>query len=422
MFKKMFRDDGFMVKKALPFFSKIGEARFIQSINSGLFYAMPMTFVGVVLQIVGAISSAVLGNYPDVQALISILQDWGFGLMGLFICIGVAKTSAEMNKIVADGPIVFALTVYFILLKPVFGDDGSISFSFDYLGSQGLTLALIAGFAGAEICALFERKGWVFKVKNLPEFMTPWLSNLLAGTFLVVLTWLIVYVWDIDVMVAIQNLISPILVVSDTLPSLMIWGLMSAISFAVGIHPAAVSGIFLPLLFQLSAENADLLASGLEPTAANGFHFATLGYVFALINTGGACATLGLNILMLFSKNQGIKNLGRLSIVPSLIKVNEPLIFGLPIVFNPLLALGALLVNGIVNPVLAYVFFMTGLIPAATNPALLIFFPGPVVALLNNMGIAGFLASLFIIAVDVLVWFPFFKIHEKQRCLADAKA
>ncbi len=422
MFDSMFKEDSFMMKKVLPFFNALGKSRFIQSINSGLFFAMPMIFVGVVLQIVGAISTVALGAYPAVQALIGSLQNWGFGLMGLFICIGVAKTNAQLNKIVVDGPIVFAVTIYFMLLKPVFGADGTISMNFSYLGTQGLTLALIAGFAGAEICALFERKGWTIKAKNLPQFMTSWFTNLLAGTLMIVLTWLIVYVWNIDVMVAIKKLIAPLLVVSDTLPSMMIWGMLCAIGFALGIHPAAVGGIFFPLFFQLSAENAAKFATGAAATAANGFHFATLGYVFALVNIGGACATLGLNILMLFSKNNGIKQLGRLAIVPSLITVNEPLVFGLPIVFNPLLALGAFLVNGIVNPVLAYVFFITGLIPAATNPALIIYLPSPVIALLNNMGFIGFIASVVIIIVDMLVWLPFFKIHEKQRNLEDAKA
>ncbi len=422
MLNSMFKDDGFMMKKILPFFTKLGKSRFIQSINSGLFFAMPIIFVGVVLQIVGAITSVALTAYPEIQAMISSLQNWGFGLMGLFICIGVAKTNAQLNKIVVDGPIVFAVTIYFMLMKPVFNADGSISLAFNYLGAQGLTLALISGFAGAEISALFEKKGWTIKAKNLPQFMTSWFTNLLAGTFMIVLTWLIVYVWNINVMSAIQSLIAPLLVVSDTLPSMMIWGMLCAIGFALGIHPAAVGGIFFPLLFQLSAENAAMYASGLAPTAANGFHFATLGYVFALINIGGACATLGLNVLMLFSKNNGIKQLGRLAIVPSLITVNEPLVFGLPIVFNPLLALGAFLVNGIINPVLAYVFFMAGLIPAATNPALIIFFPSPMIALLNNMGFMGFLASIVIIVIDMLVWLPFFKIHEKQRNLEEAKA
>jgi len=422
MFKDMFKEDGFVMTRVLPFFGKLGKSRFIQSINSGLFFAMPMIFVGVVIQIVGAISSIAFGSFPALQAAIASLQNWGFGLMGLFICIGVAKTNAQLNKIVVDGPIVFAVTIYFMLLKPTFGDDGSISLTFNYLGAQGLTLALIAGFAGAEISALFERKGWTIKAKNLPQFMTSWFTNLLAGTLMIVVTFLIVYVWNVDVMTAIQKLIAPLLVVSDTLPSMMIWGMLCAIGFALGIHPAAVGGIFFPLFFQLSAENAGMYASGIAPTAANGFHFATLGYVFALVNIGGACATLGLNILMLFSNNKGIKDLGRMAIVPSLITVNEPLVFGLPIIFNPLLAFGAFLVNGIINPVLAYLFFMGGLIPAATNPALIIYFPSPMIALLNNMGIAGFVASIVIIVADMLVWLPFFKIHEKQRNLAESAA
>ena len=71
MFKDMFKEGGFVMTRVLPFFNKLGKSRFIQSINSGLFFAMPMIFVGVVIQIVGAISSIALMNlekcWPDVE-------------------------------------------------------------------------------------------------------------------------------------------------------------------------------------------------------------------------------------------------------------------------------------------------------------------------------------------------------------------
>jgi PTS system cellobiose-specific IIC component len=309
-------------------------------------------------------------------------------------------------------------------MKPTFTSDGGVSLiniNFNYMGAQGLTLALISAFLSGEICALFDRMGWTIKLKNVPAFMSAWFTNIFAGVVLIAGAWALVYVAGFDLMGWLARIIAPVLVVSDTLWSMMMWGALGALGFALGIHPAAVGGIFFPLFLTLAAENAELAAGGLAATAANGFHYATIGYVFALINIGGASATLGLNIDMLFSKKKAVKQLGGSAIVPSLFTVNEPLVFGLPIVFNPVLATGALLVNGVVNPLLAYIFFMTNLIPAATNAALIIFLPAPVVALLNNMGFRGFIASLVIIAVDCLVWLPFLRMHEKQLDLEETE-
>lgn len=421
MFSNMFQEGSFVMTKVMPSLAKLGKSRFSQTINQGLFFAMPMIFVGVIFQVIGTLAGYVLPDDSTLLASIGLLQSLSFGLLGLFFTIGLARANAQLNKIVIDGPVLFAVMIYFIFMKPTFA-DGMININFSYLGAQGLTLSLISAFLSGEICGLFERKGWTLKFKNMPAFMTSWFTNLLAGTLLITAAWAVVYLADIDLMASLANLIAPVLVVSDTVWSMMIWGILGALGFSLGIHPAAVGGIFFPLFLTLAANNAELAASGMDATYANGFHFATIGYVFALINIGGAAATLGLNLDMLFSKNKGIKQLGQTAIVPSLLTVNEPLIFGLPIVFNPVLALGAVLVNGIVNPVLAYLFFISGLIPAATNPALIIFLPSPVIALLNNMGFMGFLGSLVIIAVDMLVWLPFLKLHERQTAVAEAEA
>ncbi|NMB54455.1 MAG: PTS sugar transporter subunit IIC [Leptolinea sp.] len=421
MLANMFREDGFLMKKVMPTFSSLGKSRFMQTINNGLFFAMPMIFVGVVFQVVGALANIFFPGNADLLAKLGLLQNMSYGLLGLFVCIGIARANAQLSKIVIDGPVLFAVTVYFILMKPTFGaTDGSISFNFNYLGAQGMTLGMIAGFFSGEICALFEKKGWTIKIKNMPPFMTAWFTNMLAGILLVLAAWLLVFVGNVDVMASLNKLIAPLLLVSDTVWSMMAWGILCAVSFAFGIHPAAIGGIFFPLFLSAAAENAQMAGTGAAATFANGFHFASIGYVFALVNIGGACATLGLNIIMLFSKNNGIKQLGTAAIIPSIFTVNEPLIFGLPIVFNPFLALGALIVNGIINPLLAYLMFVSGLITAGTNPALIIFLPSPVIALLNNMGFMGFLGSLVIIAIDCLLWLPFLRMHEKRISMTEA--
>ena len=69
---------------------------------------MPMIFVGVVFQVIGALAVYIIPNNADLLAKISLLQNMSFGLLGLLFCIGIAKVNAQLNKIVVDGPVVFA--------------------------------------------------------------------------------------------------------------------------------------------------------------------------------------------------------------------------------------------------------------------------------------------------------------------------
>src|SRR5699024_532526 len=127
---------------------------------------------------------------------------------------------------------------------------------------------------------------------------------------------------------------------------------------------------------------------------------------------GGAGATIGLNILMLRSKSKQLKTLGRLAIVPSIFNINEPIIFGTPLVLNPVLAIPFVLVQ-VVNGTLSYLMMSFGIlgktfsyVPWTT--------PGPIGAMLSTLDYKAFFWVLLLIVLDTLIWYPFFKAYEKQ--------
>ena len=132
---------------------------------------------------------------------------------------------------------------------------------------------------------------------------------------------------------------------------------------------------------------------------------------------GGAGATIGLNILMLRSRSKQLKTLGRLAIVPSIFNINEPLIFGTPIVLNPTLAIPFILaqtVNGVLTYLIMYVDIIGKTftyVPWTT--------PAPIGAAISTMDFKALIWVLLLIIVDLLIWFPFFKSYEKQLILEE---
>ena len=409
-----------MEEKLMPAANKFANWRFIRILMRGFWFAMPIIFTGVIFQIIANISMFFLReSNPDLLQTILVLSNVSYGLLGLFFVIGIAIADAKYHKIDVAAPVTFAVVMFFLLIKPEFQPTDSpfvTNFVVDWnkFGATSMTLAILAGFLAGEIVALFDQKGWGIKLKGLPQFMEGWFRSMYAGIILIGGTWAIVYLLGFDINAMIATAMSGLLRFGDTLPGLMIMSALGAFMFTIGIHPLTVLTVFMPLMMAGMAENTALFQAGVEPTLANGYHFNTFGTYLIFINVGGGGATLGLNFLMLFSKVESIKDLGRMAIVPSLLNINEPLIFGCPVVFNPPLAIGAILVQGVLNPILAYIFLSSGLVPVPSGMMIVPFLPKPVLALLLNTGIRGVIASLVVWVVDTAAWYPFFKFWEKQ--------
>jgi len=411
------------MEKLMPAANKFANLRIIKVITRGFWFAMPMIFTGVIFQIISNIAAfALRTSNPDLLAKFTVLGNMAYGLMGLFFVIGIAIADAKSHKLDIAAPVTFALVMFFMLIEPEFQPTDSpfvTNFVVDWnqFGAVNMLLAIIAGLLSAEVCALFERKGWGLKVSGLPQFMEGWFKNMFAGIVLIGGTWILVYLLGININELIASILSPLIALGDTLPGLMVVSALGAFMFTIGIHPLAILTVFMPILMTGSAENAALYQAGVAPTLANGYHFTTFGTYLIFINVGGGGATLGLNFLMLFSKVKPIKELGKMAIVPSLLNINEPLIFGCPVVFNPPLALGAILIQGVLNPIIAYIVLHSGIMPVPSSMMMVPFLPKPILALLLNTGLIGAAIALLVWVVDTAAWYPFFKFWEKEEKL-----
>ena len=408
-----------MQTKLAPALNKFANFRLIRSIMQGFWYAMPIIFVGVIFQIVGDIGMITLRtSNPDLYAKIEVLKNLTYGLLGIFMTIGISQANAKALKIDPGAPTIFALIMYFLLISPTFitSETGQTLFQVDFnsFGANGMTVAIIVGIVASEVCSLFQRKGLAFKIKGLPQFMQNWFSDFIPGVLLISVTWAIVFLGGFNILDFITKVFSPLLVAADTLPALMILGVLTSLLFFLGIHPGIVTAVLNPFLLASLVENITLYNSGVAPLLSNGYHLATFGTYVVFLIVGGSGATLGLNFLMLRSKSTAVRQLGRTAILPSLLNINEPIIFGCPVTYNPVLGSGSLLVQGVINPLIAYFVLTTGLVAPASSMSLVPFLPTPIIALLLNMGIMGMIMALVTWIVDTFAWLPFFKMYEKQ--------
>ena len=138
-----------------------------------------------------------------------------------------------------------------------------------------------------------------------------------------------------------------------------------------------------------------------------------------IITLGGGGATFGLCLLLLRSKSKQLKTLGRLSIGPAIFNINEPIIFGMPMVLNPIMMIPFIFVP-VVNVIIAYLLMAANLVGRGvietpwTTPA-------PIGAALGFMDWKAGVMVIGLIILDMILYYPFLKLYEKQKLSEEAE-
>lgn len=405
--------------------NKFANFRVVRSISAGFQSAVGVLMIGAFLSII----SIILGLIPGIAesstvAKFNVLKDLVFGLTGILFAYGIAAADAKITKTDEKSAGFMAIVVFFIFMKPTLAVDENYVMTFvapfARFGLQAMLVSMVSGIWAAEIAALFKKQKWMLNSEGLPEIAKTWFEYLFAGTFIVLSAWAISYLLNFDLHLIFETLLTPLLGIFS---SFWGWALISTIgtlAFFFGIHTASILSLVGPVYYIALAQNLELLNSGLAPTVGNGFIIINMGYMMLMGVFGGAGATLGLNIDMLFSKNKSIKKLGRMALFPSLLNINEPLIFGLPIFYNPVFMvpfIGGLLVNS----ALAYGVFYLGWVNIPSTLALLQFMPAPLGAYLLTNDARAIILAIVIILIDMAIWWPFLKTHEKNLAVAEAE-
>ena len=183
--------------------------------------------------------------------------------------------------------------------------------------------------------------------------------------------------------------------------------------WTMGIHGHAILGpVIRPIWDMAIAENMDAFAAGVSASQLPNIFTEQFQQWFVII--GGSGATLALVIMFLRSKSKFLKSLGKLSIVPGLFNINEPIIFGAPIVMNPILAIPFILAP-VVMGIVAYFATVTDLVPMMMA-RLPFSIPSPIGAVMStNWSLAAGALTIINFIISYIIYYPFFKIFEKQQ-------
>lgn len=395
-----------------PKMNKLAENPWISAIQQSMMTGLPLVLVGSLVTMFSLLKN-IFSGFPD----ISMLSQFSFGLFGIVVAFLLPYFILE-NKGHSEKKLISGLTsvaLFLMLAKPTI-DDGNINYVGSRLGAQGMFVAIVGGFFVGAVMNFVSKRSFFSEDSLVPDFVKGWFDSLLPITFILLVGRILTFVLGFDTFDAISELFKPLGRIVNNF-----WGFIFVCFFNCFIYSFGISGwvtfaATFPIYQANLAENMELVAAGKAAT-----NIALQETLYSLIYIGGTGTTLALAIMMVaMSKSQRLKAIGKAAIAPSIFNINEPLVFGAPIIFNPLLMI-PFWICGLVIPALAYAYMYFGFVSIPTEPYLLWYIPYPISSYFATQDFRAIIACIISFAVSWLIYFPFFKVYDQQLVKEEAE-
>ena len=384
------------------------------AVRDGVVGALPLILLGSAFLLAAQPPWPQLSRFlPDPAALLAAYRACA-GLVAIYVCAATALGLARRRDADPVASVTTALAVFLVAQRPLPLAAGGLGLPLAGLGTTGLFPAFAAAIFTVEVLAFFMRRRWGIKLGGgAPDVVVRSFAALLPSTLCVVFIWALVHLFGIDLVGGITALFRPLIRGSDSLPALLLVVLIDSCLWMVGVHGLSVLAAIRPLWLAAITENMQLVASGHAPV-----HLATQEFFIWFVWQGGSGTTLALGLLLLFARSKQLRLVGRAGIVPALFNINEPLLFGTPVVLN-----GKLIVPFVVTPVLlvltTWASMRFGLVPAPSAEVVWTL-PAPVGAFLSTQGSLRAVGLQFAnLTLALLVWWPFVRRYDRALLAAE---
>lgn len=418
-------------EKIVMFAEKIQNNKFLKTLSVSMVGLMAMLMAGALFSLIRGLPLG--GRYADfltssglgalLEAGVNVCQ-----LMGLFVVLSISYHIAKDKGQDAFTSGLIGL-ISFLLVTPLAttavteaGEviDVTSVISLNWLGAQGMFSAILVGFlSGSLYCWLKEKKIRIKMPEQVPEFVAvPFegiLTGMIIGTVFLVIRGLFELTSYGNLHAFIYGIIQmPLMKLGANLPAMIILIMLCNLLWWFGIHGTIVTGTVVQLLYMPQAmENLNTFMAGgtITPSAAT---ILTALFWYTFINYFGGAGFIGLGINMVaFAKSERYKAVGRLSFVPLCFNIIEPVVFGFPIVMNPIMFIPVVFVPGILATI-SYFLMLSGTVGMPIVMLTVMTLPGPIAGFLLGGGISLGILVIVLTLVATVLFFPFFKICDRQ--------
>ena len=415
----------FLNVKIVPVANKMGAQRHMMAIRKGIISTLPLTIVGSFFTIINNIPiEAVAKMLEPYKDILDIPFRYTVGILALYATFGIASSLAEYYKLDKLTNGILAVLAFLISAAAPIQVTDNVKGVIDAgryinianLSASSLFASIVTGLLTVEIYRFFKERNITIK---MPDGVPPEVSNsfvaLFPAAFILLFFWFVRYVLGFNISTFLTTILMPlkgVLVGNSLFGGLLTIFLITGF-WTLGIHGAAILAPITRPFWEMSiAQNMGEFTNGTSAHQLSTIF--TEQFLQWFLWIGGAGGTLALVVLFMFSKSAYLKDLGKLSFLPGLFNINEPIIFGAPIVMNPILGIPFIL-GPLVTGTLSYVLTITGVVPMmmARLPFTV---PSPLGAFVSTDWSIPALILVFVnFLIDLAIYYPFFKVFEKQQ-------
>lgn len=304
-------------------------------------------------------------------------------------------------------------------------------FNITWLGGDGMIAAIIVGLLVGWIYSAIMKKGWTIKLpEQAPAAVSNQFTAMIPSGIILISTMLIYAGFKLTtgsdfLQWTYQTLQIPLQGISDSLGGAIAIGFLVPFFWFFGVHGSTlVGGIAGPILSANALQNAAIFKKYGYVDAAHGGHIVIQGLFDQFSTVTGAGMTIGLVVFMCFmARSAQMRSIGKLALVPGIFNINEPVLFGIPIVMNPMLALPFF----IMPPLSAgstYLLIKAGILPYLNGVQV----PWTTPPVISGFLIGGWKVAIWqaiILIISFFVYLPFARSYDnvlyKQEQAAKAK-
>ncbi|MCU6603575.1 PTS sugar transporter subunit IIC [Peribacillus frigoritolerans] len=395
--------------------AKLSEQKHLRAIRDGVVSALPFIIFGSLFLIIAfppVAADTALGEWSAKHiAEILIPYRLTMFIMTLYITFGIGYSLSQSYKLDPLSGGLLSLAAFLFTIGVEMMDDVGFVLPMTNLGGHGLFVGMLVSIFAVEILRFCKTKNITIKMPDsVPTSVARSFEALIPVSIVLLVMTLITVVFAVDLHSLVDKAVAPLISAGDTLPGVLIPVFLITFFWSFGIHGVSVVGaVARPVWEVYLGNNSAAVAAGKAIP-----HIAPETFFQWFIWIGGSGATLGLVIAMLLTaKSSYSKAMGKATIVPSIFNINEPVIFGMPIVLNPVLII-PFIITPLIGATLAYIATSIGLV----NPTYVMVpwtLPAPIGAYLSTGGDWRAIVLVMVnLTISVLIYLPFFKMYDKK--------
>ena len=407
----------FMERVFMGPMAKISNQKHMLAVRNGMISTIPLTIVGSFFLILAfpPFPVEILTKY---QMQILVPYRMTMGLIAIFATYNIAYNLSKSYKLDGVSGGTLALIAFMLTHIPVMAvlpdESKAMVLPVLNLGGAGLFVGILMAFFAVEVLRFFKVRKLVIRMpEGVPEAVSRSFEALFPTVFIVLVVSLITVILSEKFGTNLHKLVyivfQPLERFVNHPLGVVLMVLLITLLWACGIHGVAVIGsVARPIWINLLDQNIVAQTNGVLPP-----NVAPEPFYQWFVWIGGSGCTIGLLLLMCISKSKQLKSLGYMAFLPGIFNINEPIIFGTPIVMNPFLIFPFMLAP-LVNALLTYFLMSANLVSRVVVLAPWTL-PAPLGAFLaTGADMRAVILVMINILISVLIYLPFFKLYEKN--------